>query len=34
MGPINSSDNIAMLNQQLAKIGVTGTQFITETSQN
>lgn len=34
MGPINSPDNVAELNQQLAKIGVTDTQFVTETRQN
>ncbi|MDD5114432.1 MAG: septal ring lytic transglycosylase RlpA family protein [Methylobacter sp.] len=34
MGPINSPESVASLNQQLAKIGVTGTQFVTETSQN
>jgi rare lipoprotein A len=34
MGPINSPDNVDKLNQQLAKIGVTDTQFVTETRQN
>lgn len=34
MGPIKSPNSVDKLNQQLAKIGVTDTQFITETRQN
>lgn len=34
MGPILPHDNVNKLNQQLAEIGVTDTQFVTETKQN
>ncbi|PPD04049.1 MAG: septal ring lytic transglycosylase RlpA family lipoprotein [Methylobacter sp.] len=34
MGPIFPTDNVKKLNQQLADIGVTETQFVTETRQN
>lgn len=34
MGPIKSVDNANKLNEQLAEIGITQTQFVTETRQN
>jgi len=34
MGPIKEQNNVDKLNQQLARIGVTDTQFVTETRQN
>jgi len=34
MGPIKTPGNVEAINQQLAKIGVTDTQYVTETSQN
>lgn len=34
MGPINSSASAHKLNAQLAKLGITKTQFVTETDQN
>ncbi len=34
MGPIKTPGNVEAINQQLAKIGVIDTQYVTETSQN
>jgi len=34
MGPIESPANIQQLNNQLAKLGITATQFVTESDQN
>ena len=34
MGPINSTDTANQLNEQLAKIGITDTQFVTESKQS
>lgn len=34
MGPIKTPGNVEAINQQLAEIGVTDTQYVTETSQN
>ena len=34
MGPINSSEKAQQLSQQLAEIGITDTQFVTESKQS